>query len=240
LPEFFLSIIFPAHNEETRLPATLEKVAAFIIANSYPIEVLVVENGSNDRTFSIAQEFQATIPNLRVIHEDQSGKGLAVKRGMLEATGEYRFVCDVDLSMPLEEINNFIPPKLTGVDVGIGSREAPGAHRYNEPVYRHLVGRAFNNMVRWIVLPGLNDTQCGFKCFSAAAAKEVFSRQTIPGWTFDVEVLYIARRLGYKVVEVPIHWYHFPGSKIRVLKDSLHMAMDLFKIRLNGLKGLYR
>jgi dolichyl-phosphate beta-glucosyltransferase len=240
LPETFLSIIFPAHNEETRLPATLDKVAAFISSQPYPIEVLVVENGSVDHTFALAQSYQPRIPGLKVIHEEASGKGLAVKRGMLEATGAFRFICDVDLSMPLDEINKFLPPHLAGIDIGIGSREAPGAVRYDEPAYRHLVGRVFNSMVRWIVLPGLNDTQCGFKCFSAAVAKEVFPRQTIDGWTFDVEVLFIARRLGYKIAEVPIHWYYFPGSKIRVMKDSLRMAMDLLTIRRNGHNGLYR
>ncbi|MEN6409983.1 MAG: glycosyltransferase, partial [Anaerolineaceae bacterium] len=165
MSEPYLSIIVPAYNEEQRLPHTLGALDTFITAQPYSVEVLVVENGSSDRTLELAQSAAARYPWLRVLHEEQSGKGLAVKRGMLSARGEFRFICDADLSMPVEEINHFLPPVLTGVDVAIGSREAPGAVRYNEPAHRHFIGRAFNLLVKMIVLPGLEDTQCGFKCF---------------------------------------------------------------------------
>ena len=148
-------------------------------------------------------------------------------------------MCDVDLSMPVEEINLFLPPALVDFDIAIASREAPGAVRYNEPVYRHLVGRMFNAMIRGVALPGLQDTQCGFKCFRKEVARQLFSRQTLMGWSFDVEVLFIARRRGYRIVEIPIHWHFDPDSKVRVLKDSFRMALDLFKIRLNALRGVY-
>jgi hypothetical protein len=150
---------------------------------------------------------------------------------MQAAQGEYRFICDADLSMPVKEITRFLPPELEGVDIAIASREAPGAVRYNEPAMRHFVGRVFNNLVRLIILPGLQDTQCGFKCFTQKAAETLFPLQTVTGWTFDVEILAIAQRLGFKIVEVPIPWYYFGNSKVRVLKDSMKMALDLLRIR---------
>lgn len=235
----YLSIVIPAHNEENRLPDTLEQIHQFLSTQPYSAEVLVIENGSQDRTLEVAQEYCKRIPYLRVFHEEARGKGLAVKRGMLEAGGEYRFICDADLSMPIAEVNNFLPPRLEEVDVAIGSREAAGAVRYQEPAYRHLIGRIFNAMVRWWALPGLQDTQCGFKAFRGQVAEEVFRLQTLSGMSFDVEVLFIARRRGYKIVEVPIHWYFNPDSRVRLFRDSFQMAADLLTIRRNALRGIY-
>ncbi len=235
----YLSIIFPAHNEEERLPDTLEKVYRFIASQSYPCEVIIVENGSTDRTLEIAQSAIEKHPYLHVIHLDSPGKGRAVQAGMLTARGAYRFICDVDLSMPITEISRFLPPQVEGADIVIASREAPGSIRYNEPAYRHLVGRVFNNLVRWMVLPCLQDTQCGFKCFSASAAEALFPLQTIMGWTFDVEILAIAYHRGYRVEEIPIPWYFQPRSKVNVLRDSLRMARDLFLIRRKLRHGDY-
>ena len=233
-----LSIVFPAYNEERRLPKTLAETLSFLKNQPYPAEVVVVENGSQDRTLEIARGFAREDPCLRVFSESQRGKGRAVQRGMLEARGEFRFFCDVDLSMPVSEINRFIPPALSA-DIAIGSREAPGAVRYNEPAYRHLVGRAFNSMVRLAALPGLQDTQCGFKCFRAGVVEKIFPCQTIMGWSFDVELLFIARRRGYQIVEVPIPWYFNPDSKVRVLRDSLQMGMDLLDMRRRAVTGCY-
>jgi dolichyl-phosphate beta-glucosyltransferase len=235
----YLSIILPAHNEELRLLPSLRKVEAFIRAQAYPAEVIVVENGSSDQTYAVASGFQESMPALRVVRESARGKGLAVRRGMLEARGAYRIFCDVDFSMPVDEINKFVPPALATVDVAIASREAVGAKRYGEPALRHFIGRGFNTLVRWMTLPGLQDTQCGFKCFSAEVAERVFPLQTINGWTFDVEVLFIARRMGYRIVEVPIPWYYNAESKVRVLRDSLHMFTDLVTIRRNAWRGEY-
>jgi dolichyl-phosphate beta-glucosyltransferase len=235
----FLSIIIPALNEEERLPATLEQVFGFLGRQDYTSEVLVVENGSTDRTLEVAQEFSRRHPDLRPLHESQRGKGRAVRRGMLEARGAYRFICDADLSMPIGELTHFLPPELTGVEVAIGSREAPGSVRYHEPLRRHLSGRVFNWLIRLLVLPGLDDTQCGFKCFTAAAAQDIFPRLTLLGWAFDVEALYVARHHGYRIVEIPIDWYFNPQSKVSLLRDSARMAADLFSIRQNARLGRY-
>ncbi len=236
----FLSIIIPAHNEEHRLPATLERITAFLQLQPYTAEILVVENGSADQTLQIARTYAARFPTIRVLHEPERGKGLAVRQGMLEARGEYRFMCDADLSMPIEEINRFLPPALTDFDIAIASREAPGAVRYNEPIYRHFIGRIYNNLIRIFALPSLHDTQCGFKCFRAAVAETVFQPQTLTGMSFDVEVLFIARQMGYRIIEVPIPWYFNPDSRVRLLEDSLHMGLDLLTIRRNARRGLYR
>ena len=235
----FLSIVIPAHNEETRLPGTLEQVFRFLGQQSFTSEVLVIENGSNDRTFEIAQAFTKQHANLRVIQNDWRGKGRAIQRGISEAQGEYIFLCDADLSMPIEEINKFIPPQLQDVDIAIASREAPGAVRYNEPYYRHFTGRVFNTLIRLLVLPELQDTQCGFKCLRARAARDIFRYQTLTGWAFDVELLYIARHHKYQIVEVPIHWYFNADSKISIFRDSLRMFLDLLAIRRNARRGLY-
>lgn len=235
----FLSIIIPAHNEANRLPDTLEQVFGFLKKQIFTSEVLVVENGSTDKTFEIAQGFAAQHANLRVIQNDWRGKGLAIQRGIQEAKGEYLFLCDADLSMPIAEISKFIPPQLPKVDIAIASREAPGAVRYHEPYYRHFTGRVFNTLIRLLVLPTLQDTQCGFKCIRADVARDIFRYQTLTGWAFDVEMLFIARHHRYQVVEIPIHWYFNADSKISVLRDSLRMFLDLLVIRRNARRGLY-
>lgn len=234
-----LSLIIPAYNEEVRLPHTLALVMDYLALQPYQAEVLVVENGSHDQTLEIAQDFARRYPNLCALHSDQRGKGLAVRMGMLAAQGQYRFMCDADFSMPVEQIGRFLPPALAGYDIAIASREAPGAVRYDEPQYRHIVGRVYNWMIRLVALPGLQDTQCGFKCFRGEVAEELFNLQTLPGWSFDVELLYIAQRRGYKIIEIGIPWYFNSESKIRVMKDSLRMGMDLLRIRLNARQGLY-
>ncbi len=235
----YLSIIIPAYNEATRLPASLEKIHAFLQGQSYTAEIVVVENGSSDDTLELAQALQVKIDNLIVIHEEQRGKGWAVRRGMQVSRGQYRFICDADLSMPIEELPRFFPPLSEDMPITIASREACGAVRYDEPQYRHIIGRVFNWMVRLLLLPGLQDTQCGFKCFRADVVEKVFPLVTISGWTFDVEALFIARRLGYTIKEIPIPWYYNSHSNIRVLRDSLQMGSDLLKIRWNAITGKY-
>jgi glycosyltransferase involved in cell wall biosynthesis len=234
----FLSLIIPAYNEEQRLPGTLQQINGFIQAQSYESEVLIVENGSHDATYAIANEFCNTHPSFQVQQTNERGKGLAVKQGMLSASGQYRMMLDADLSMPVSEINRFLPPQLNA-DVVIGSREAPGAVRYNEPGYRHVGGRVINGMIKLLALPGLQDTQCGFKCFSAKAAEDLFPKQTLKGWSFDIEVLYIARQRGYKIVELPIPWYYSEQSHVRPIPDTAHMFLDLLQIRRNAAKQLY-
>jgi dolichyl-phosphate beta-glucosyltransferase len=235
----FLSIVIPAYNEELRLPNTLQQIFQFLQTQGYSSEVLVVENGSQDSTLQIARGFTASHPELRVMHEERRGKGLAVQTGMLAARGEYRFMCDADLSMPVAEINRFIPPVLQNFDIAIASREAPGSIRYNEPQYRHLGGRLVNTMIRWLALPGLHDTQCGFKCFRASVAEDIFRVQTLPGWSFDIELLFIARLRKYRIVELPIPWYFSPESKVSVIRDALRMGLDILRIHRNARVGSY-
>lgn len=239
----FLSVIIPAFNEAQRLPSTLEQVVAFLKDQPYASEIIIVDNASQDNTFQVINEFtdrhnSADLP-LIVLQEPHKGKGAAVKKGILAAGGEFRFMCDADLSMPVSEINRFLPPTLENFDIAIASREAPGAVRYNEPAYRHLVGRIFNSLIRFLALPELNDTQCGFKCFRAAVAEDLFPRMTITGWSFDVEILYIALKRGYQIVEIPIPWDYNPHSQISVFGDSLQMALDIFKIRMGNRNTKY-
>jgi glycosyltransferase involved in cell wall biosynthesis len=235
----FVSIVIPAHNEEIRLPRTLRQVFVFLEKQSYSAEVIVVENGSSDRTLEMAREFASRHSNLIIIHEEQAGKGNAVRRGVLKARGEYRFICDADLSMPIAELGKFLPPVLNDFDIAIASREAPGAVRYNEPSYRHWGGRAINLAIRLMILPGLNDTQCGFKCFRAEVAEYLFRRQTLMGWSFDIELLYLARKKRMSIIEIPVQWYFDADSKVNAVRDALRMIGDIFRIHINDLRGQY-
>ncbi len=235
----FLTIVIPAHNEESRLPNTLERVYKHLQPQTYSYEVIIVENGSSDRTLEIAREYARRHPTLRVLQEQRRGKGNAVRRGILEARGDYRFICDADLSMPIEELQKFIPPALPTFDIAIASREAPGAVRYNEPPYRHLGGRAINLIIQMLILPGLNDTQCGFKCFRAEIAEDIFRQQTLAGWSFDIEILYLARRKKLLIKEIPIHWHFDADSKVSAVRDAIRMISDIFRIHLNAIRGRY-
>ena len=239
MSDIFLSIIIPAHNEEQRLPPSLDLVADFVNQQSYAIEVIVVENASQDRTFEVAQSYMERMPSLRVIKETQKGKGLAVQSGMLAATGKYRIFCDADFSMPVSEITKFIPKHNQSYDIAIASRELKESKRVDEPEFRHMIGRIFNGLVRYALLPGLQDTQCGFKAFRDEIAERLFRMQTLPGWSFDAEMLFIAQRLNYKIIEVPITWYYKPGTRLNIFKDSIKMAADLFTIRRNANRGIY-
>jgi len=234
-----LSIIIPAHNEESRLPRTLGQVFAFLEKQSYSSEVIVVENGSLDRTLELAREFATRHSNMIVIHEEKRGKGNAVRCGMLEAHGEYHFICDADLSMPIDEVRKFLPPMVNDFDLAIASREAPGAIRYNEPSYRHWGGRAINLAIRLLILPGLNDTQCGFKCFRADVTEDLFIQQTLMGWSFDIEILFLARRKHLRIKEIPIQWYFDADSKVNAVRDALRMIGDIFRIHINSWRGRY-
>lgn len=236
--EPLLTLIVPAYNEARRLPPSLDQIIAFIQKQSEPIEVIVVENGSQDRTTEIAEGYAARYPFIRVLHSPK-GKGAAVKVGMMAGEGRFLFICDSDLSMPIAEVRKFLPPILDGYDVAIASREGPGARRYGEPTYRHLMGRVFNFIVRLLAIPGFQDTQCGFKSFRREVAREVFAEQTMTGWAFDVEALFIALRRGYKVVAVPINWYFDGDSRVRPFQDTYRMARDVLRIRLNGWRGVY-
>ena len=234
-----LTIIIPAYNEEKRLPRTLPRVVAFAEAQDYEVEILVVDNASTDRTAEVARAFAVNHPRVAVLKQPIPGKGAAVRKGMLAGRGEYLFICDADLAMPIEEVSKFLPPVRSDYDIAIASREAPGARRYNEPWYRHLMGRVFNLMVRMLAVPGIHDTQCGFKCLRREVARDLFAVQTIDGWAFDVEILHAALRRGYRLDEVPINWYYGRGSRVSPVRDSINMTLEVLRIRWNGQRGAY-
>ena len=236
-----LSIVIPAFNEERRILLTLQKLTGYLTGAAYTAEILVVDDGSSDRTCAMVREFAKQAPlHVRVSKQRHRGKGHAVRAGMLEATGTYRFLCDADLAMPVEELSKFLPPALLGVDVAVGSREAPGARRYQEPPYRHIMGRAFNLWARVLTVSGIRDTQCGFKCFTAAAAEALFRQQRLDGFGFDVEILFLAQKGGLHMVEVPINWYHQQESKVRPVEDTFRMLFDAVRVRWRYQTGRYR
>ncbi len=234
-----LSVVIPAHNEEARLPKTLPQVLSHLDSRDYTSEVILVDSGSTDGTAEIGLRFANAREDFRVISVDKPGKGLAVQRGMLAAKGQFRFICDADLSMPITEVDRFFPPELERVDIAIASRELEDSVRYDEPAYRHLIGRGFNTLVRLLAIPDIQDTQCGFKCFRAEIAEDLFRVQQLEGWTFDVELLFVAQRRGYRIAEVAIPWFYFPGSRVRIFRDSIAMFLDLFRIRYFHLTGRY-
>lgn len=223
----YLSIIIPAHNEERRLPASLDKILKWIKTKSFSVEVLVIENGSSDATFEIACQYHELHPEIIAVSLMARGKGRAVRYGMLHSEGRYRFMCDADLSMPIEWLDNLMS---FSAPVVIASREAKGAIRFGEPQQRHFTGRVFNTLAQMVV-PGIQDTQCGFKLFNYKAARDIFSRSVIDSMAFDVEVLHIARVLGYQIEEVPVVWDYDPDSRVRLIRDSIEMAVDIMTIK---------
>ena len=226
----FLSLVIPAYNEEQRLRLTLERITAFLSARDYSWEVVVADDGSVDATGQIVADFAAAWPQIRLLSLPHRGKGGAVKAGMLAAAGEYRFLCDADLSMSIDQVERFLPPQLSGVDIAIGSRQTPGSRRIDEPPGRYLTSRLYNCLIQWLLLPGIRDTQCGFKAFRGAAAEELFRQQQIDAFAFDLEILYLGRRWGLTLREVAIDWEHRSGSKVR-LRDGFGLLWDLLKIR---------
>ena len=234
-----VSIIIPAYNEALRLPASLAELQDFLAGCPFGAEVIVVDNGSTDGTAELALRIRAGWPELRLVQTRQRGKGLAVRLGLLSATGVYSLFCDADFSMPIPEIVDFLPPRLEGVELAIGTREGQGAKRVGEPLRRHLMGRAYNALVRRLTLPGIQDSQCGFKCVRADIGRTLASVLTIDGWGFDVEMLSVARSWGYRIVEVPIQWNYVAGSRVQPLFDSWTMTRDLLRVWWNLRAGRY-
>lgn len=214
-------------------------MADYLEDQSYASEILVVDDGSTDGTSEAVEAAKAEIPHLSLLSTEHRGKGHAVRTGMLASRGQHRFICDADLSMPIHELGKFLPPVLVNWDVAVGSREAPGAVRYDEPSYRHLMGRVFNWVVKLLAVRGIEDTQCGFKCFTAEAAEAVFPHQTTHGFGFDVEVLFIAQKQGFRIVEVPIDWIYRADSRVQPIRDAMGMLGDVLKVRWNDLRGRY-
>ena len=240
--EVYLSVVVPAFEEATRLGPTLGAIRHFLDNCRFDSEVIVVVDGGRDTTLDLAQEVAREWPALVVLHhEPNRGKGYAVRRGMLAARGRYRLFSDADLSTPIEEVDRLIKAIADGADVAIGSRALPASDvRVRQAWWRQSMGRIFNQVVRRVAVPGIRDTQCGFKCFRGPVADQVFERQRMAGFSFDVELLWIARKLGYRVDEVPVTWVNDPFSRVDPVRDSVRMLADLVRLRIDDWRGRYR
>lgn len=231
MSQLFLSVVIPTFNEEARIADSLSRVIEYLQGQDYSWEVVVADDGSTDRTVGLVGQAIVDHPNVRILQLQHRGKGWAVKNGMLAAEGEFRLLCDADLSVPIQQVERLLPPTGPMADIVLGSREADGAVRIGEPTGRHIMGRIFNRLVSSLAVPGLADTQCGFKIFRADAVQDLFPRLTLDGFAFDVELIHLAGKRGLTYSEVGVDWYYRPQSKVRPLRDALAMTLDLFKIR---------
>lgn len=229
-----LSIVIPCYNEEKRLPSTMKQILRYLEGFPYRYEILIADDGSRDSTIQLGREWGKTNPRIRVIEAPKNmGKGAATRRGMLAATGKYRLFTDADNSTPIEEVEKLMAHmKRKRAQVAIGSRAlAESDLEQRQPWHRELMGRVFNVVVQQLAVPGIQDTQCGFKLFTETAAKRLFTQQKLEGFSFDVELLYLARKNGYKIAEVPIRWINNEESKVSPVKDSIRVFRDVMTIR---------
>ena len=235
-----LSIVIPSFNEELRLPATLERIAGYLSTLGGETEILVIDDGSKDRTAEVAESFRRTLPSLRVISNGVNrGKGFSVRRRMLEARGRVVLFTDADLSAPIDEAPKLIEA-LQNYDVAIGSRALDrGLITVHETRFREFAGIVFNRIVRVILRLPFVDTQCGFKAFRRERCQILFEQQRIERFGFDPELLYLARHHGLRTVEIPVRWGHSPATKVNMLRDSIQMFVDVFTIRWNAIRGRY-
>lgn len=234
-----LSVVIPCYNEANRLPQTLLTINEVLENLAISYEIIVVDDGSTDNTSDVALEFPKIARKLNLIKLDVNrGKGHAVREGIFAAQGNMVIFDDADGATPFEELTKLYPHLLDGADIAIASRALKGA-QVNDLLYRKLMGLTFNALIRVLVLPDFKDTQCGFKLFKTDVARRLFQKMTLPGFCFDVEILYLAKKFGYTVVEVPIRWNYVGGSKVNPVKDAFLMFKDALKIRLNDLRGLY-
>lgn len=240
------------YNEADKITSTLTQVVGFMRDYARSFEVVVVDDGSADNTADLVENFAKENPEIKLIKNPHKGKGPSVWKGMMTAEGYYIYMADADLAAPISAIKKLTTwLKDHDFDVVIASREGVGAERVGEPFYRHLMGRVFNYWVQLIALPGIKDSQCGFKLFKHKVAKDIFSRLTIYGdeakerekaylGAFDVEVLYLAKKQGYKVKEIPVTWTYVKTQRLNPFSDSVNMALDVIRVRLNDLRGVYR
>ena len=236
-----LTIVIPSYNEELRLPGSLEKIAAYIREKEPNTEVIVVDDGSTDRTAWVAECWRDRIPQLRVVSNGVNrGKGFSVRHGLLEARGDSALFTDADLSSPIEEGEKLLAALATN-DVAIGSRAVDRSLiEVHESLFREFAGIVFNRIVRIILRLPFVDTQCGFKAFQRERCRIIFEQQTIERFGFDPELLYLARHHGLSIIEVPVRWAHSPTTKVNMLRDSVQMFLDVFIIRWNAVRGRYR
>jgi dolichyl-phosphate beta-glucosyltransferase len=244
------SLVIPAYNESTRLPHTLDAAWSYLESRGEAFELILVDDGSTDATTAIARQFAAQHFNVTVITIRHAGKAAAVRAGLESATGTFVGFSDADLATPLAYLDRFIELAAGDADIVIGSREGVGARRIGEPWYRHAMGRVFNRLVQRLVLPGIEDTQCGFKVFKRGAAEAILSKtllycdgQSVSGprvTAFDVEFLAVARSIGLKIVAVPVVWTYGTNSKVNPIRDTLHNAIDILRVRANLALGRYK
>jgi dolichyl-phosphate beta-glucosyltransferase len=233
-----LTVVIPAYNEEELLEGTVRDIAEYLAAQPFAWEILIIDDGSRDRTLEIANKLGWNIPGVRVCsYEVNRGKGYAIKTGMLAAAGARVLFTDADHSTPISELPALMSALDTGAGVAIGSRAVAGSVRtVHQSYYRELGGRIINLFIRLFAVPGIKDTQCGFKLFSRAAAEDVFSRTIIEDFSFDIEALYLARKLGHSVVELPVHWANRGASRVRPFRDGLRIFTDIARIRRHRYK----
>lgn len=245
-----LSVIVPAYNEEPNFKkGSIEELSRYLAKQDYESEIIIVDDGSEDNTAKLAQGFAKKHKSVRVIKNPHQGKAETVKTGVAEANGEMILFTDFDQATPISEVEKLLP-FFPEYDIVIGSRQLPGAKREKEPIHRHIMGLVFNLIVQTIAIRGIWDTQAGFKCFKGPLAKDLFNQLKVYGkgkkvqgalvTAFDVELLFIAKKRGLKIKEVPIIWHHVATSRVSPLKDSLRMLRDVIKVRLNDIRGIYK
>ena len=233
-----LSVVVPAFNEAARILRTINDIREEMSRLGVDAELIVVDDGSTDQTASLVGDVAQSDARVKLVRAPHAGKGAAVRRGMIAARGTWRFLADADLSMPISELKRFLDAAAHDGDVIVGSREASGARRVGEPWSRHVVGRVFNWTVKLLVLPGIDDTQCGFKLFSVRAARMLFPLQRLDGFGFDVELLFLARRAGLVIREIPITWVYRRESKVNMLSGA-RAFLDLLAVRWHQFRGAY-
>ncbi len=233
-----LSVVVPAYNEEERLPRTLSRLHEYYESQAYPYDVIIVNDGSKDGTAKLVREFIADHPTFQLIdYSPNHGKGYAVRTGILAAKGDLILFCDADLATPQEETEKLLPHMAAGADVAIGSRPLRDSNlEKHQPLYRELFGRMANKLIQLLAVRGIQDTQCGFKMFTARSAKDIFSRCKLDEFGFDFECLMVARDLNYRIDEVPIRWLDQEGSKVVLMRDGPRALRDLLRIRAAGKK----
>ena len=236
----FLSIVIPAFNEESRFKTSLPQLTKFINDQKFTMEIIIVDDGSTDNTAGFAQKYFRDMMCRVLINDTNQGKGFSVKRGVLAAKGELILITDADFSTPLGDYNKLKAALDKGFDIAIGSRSLPESNVVVHQTWqRENMGRSFNLFVRAIVMDDFIDTQCGFKLFPASIGAPLFRKLTIDRFCFDVEFLYLARKAGFKIIEIPVEWRNVLESRVRVLFDAPNMLADLFRIRLNDWIGKY-
>ena len=246
----YISVVIPAFNEEKNILSTLKKVESFLINYKKSYEILVMDDGSTDATVSIATTFANTNPKIKIVPLIHKGKANAVIQGLKKAQGKYILFSDADLATPIEELKKLLH-YITDqkYDISIGSREGVGAVRKDEPLYRHIMGRIFNYLVQIVLIKGINDTQCGFKLFTYESAKTIIKKMKLYSdapeikvakvTAFDTEILFLAKKLGYKVKSVPVEWQYVETVRVSAWRDSLQNFLDVVNVWINDKKGLY-